>query len=465
MEKNIWGHISLGAFHRSHQASYIHDYNYLGQDKWFIHSTGMLSSDNELIQKMKNQNNQYSLMTRSGTKDELMNIESISETYFLPEEWNKIIEVYSAPETKVVSITVTEKGYYYDSNRKLRVDLEQITSEDLEKCPKNVYSVLLRVLQKRISTDLKLTILSCDNLPENGDLTKKLLFEYLSIHKEKFSPELKGWIKNNVSFPNSMVDRITPVVTQETINLVNKSLSKTDECPVVSESYREWIIENNFLNDFPDLQKVGVKIENEVLPYEVMKVRLLNGSHSALSYISFLLGYTDVDKALADPLVYRFVNEYMIHDVLPTVPKVNGVNLPEYVETLLKRFSNRSISDKVQRLAQDGSEKIKNAILPVLIENLKASRSNKYIYFAIATWIKYLKGTDEKGLKIKIDDSNLSQITTALQKKDFIVEFLSIKDIFNNILEEYPQLSEEVSAIYYEIDVSGVRSSLQKLLK
>jgi mannitol-1-phosphate/altronate dehydrogenase len=297
-----------------------------------------------------------------------------------------VLERLSDEEIKILSLTVTEKGYCYDNNKNLDQTNEFIQYDIINlSAPKTILGYIVAGLKNRKDNGKKpFTVMSCDNLPENGHLTQKLVLQFAEL----IDTQLAQWIKENVAFPNSMVDRITPVTTDDIVDTIKAKFQIDDAWPVVCEDYIQWILEDNFCNGRPPLEAAGVQIVDNVEPYEKMKVRLLNGSHSALSYLSYLMGYREVDKAMADPLISNFVRSYMDQDITPTLPNVPGIDLDEYKDKLIKRFSNPAISDQVQRLAEDGSQKIPNAILPCITHQLETGGSIKYTILALAGWFR-----------------------------------------------------------------------------
>lgn len=452
-------HISLGAFHRAHQAVYMDDYLNQFSESWMIVGVGLMPHDINLIQAMQSQDNLYTVLQRSSEQDQCRIIGSIKETVHGPSHPEKVIDFISDKNIKIISLTITEKGYWYNDEKNLDVKNILIAQDILLKeNPKTIYGYILKGLQaRRAKNSGPVTILSCDNLPGNGELTRHLLLQFASAADSS----MVDWIKQSVSFPNSMVDRITPATTPVISQIIHEKYQIDDKCPVLCENYRQWIIEDNFIASRPGLDKVGVQFVKDVEPYEKMKVRLLNGSHSALSYIAYLMQYRIVDKALSDPLIVQFIQNYMKEDITPTLSQVEGIDLIEYQCTLLQRFSNSSIQDQIQRLAEDGSQKIRNALIPPLLHQLQTKGSIQHLVFALAAWYRYLNAVDEQGQAIEIKDPLKNILIECAQQHSQEPRFLfEIENLFDRELLQYPNFLYLFKKYITSIHAVGIRQAL-----
>lgn len=457
-------HMSVGGFHRSHQALFVHEYLNLHPENWMIFGVGCLPSDDVLVAAMGAQENLYTLTERSGTDDVIKLIGSIKEFVHAPSNPQTVIDAIASNETHIVSLTVTEKGYYYDTSGNLDMSHPMVAGDLADGAvPKTAMGLLFAGLEQRMSAGgTPITVMSCDNLPGNGNLTKRILLQFCDAK----NPEVHSWIEANVSFPNSMVDRITPVPNEQTVALVAEKFGINDPCAVASESFIQWILEDNFIAGRPQLEQVGVQFVDEVEPYEKLKVRMLNGSHSALSYVSYLMGYRDVDVAMSDPLIADFVRRYMDEDITPTIPPVPGVDVDLYKTTLIQRFSNPAIRDQVQRLAMDGSQKIPNAIVPPLEIQLENGGSIRWMAFAIAGWYRYLRGIDEAGVKIDIVDPLAGKLIDAASTEPTdATPLLTMTEIFGPKLGTNQQLVAATNTALQEINAMGMRDALIKTLQ
>lgn len=457
-------HMSVGGFHRSHQAVYLDEFlNQFGGD-WMITGVGLLPQDIDNLKILEKQDSLYSVLERSPDGDHVRIVGSMKDVIHAPSNPKAVIEKIASPEIKIVSLTVTEKGYYYDDKRNLNAAHPAIQNDsELPEAPQTAYGYLVKGLQLRRANNAgPVTIMCCDNLPGNGHITEHLLMQFVAIA----DPSLADWIRENVSFPNAMVDRITPVTTDKIREILKSNFNLNDGWPVVCEDYIQWIIEDKFIAGRPALENVGVQFVAEVDPYEKMKVRLLNGSHSALSYVSYLMGYREVDKAMADPMISKFVRAYMDECITPSVPDVPGIDLDAYKDKLISRFANPSISDQVQRLAEDGSQKIRNAIVPPLEFQLKHNGSIKWIALALAAWFRYLQGTDEKAQPIEIKDPMAETLSSRarIDGKN-PAGLLGVDEIFGSRLIGENRLVQEMGKYLEEIHSTGMKATLEKALR
>ena len=456
-------HMSVGGFHRSHQALYIDDALNAGATEWGICGVGLLPQDKDNIQALADQEGLYTVLERNAKADTARIIGSMKEVMHAPSNPQAVLDRMINPAIKILSLTITEKGYYYDPQGNLNTEHPAVKNDlDLSNTPQTVYGYIAQALQQRNAQNIPaFTIMSCDNLPGNGHLTQRLVLEFINL----VDTELAQWVKENVSFPNAMVDRITPVTTTPIVQIVNSQFLIDDAWPVICEDFKQWVLEDNFSNGRPPLDTVGVQLVADVEPYEKMKVRLLNGSHSALSYLSYLMGYREVDTAMADPLISKFVRSYMDSDVTPSVPNVPGIDLDAYKDKLIERFSNPAISDQVQRLAEDGSTKIPNAILPCISYQLKNDGSIKFAALALAGWFKYLTAIDEDSNAIEINDPRAEQLTSAITANpQDPTQILAISDVFGTKLPANADFLKALNAAMKSLHNHGAKATIQAYL-
>ncbi len=455
-------HMSVGGFHRSHQALYVHDLMEKSPSNWLISGIGLLPSDTTNINAMAEQDALYAILERNAKQDVVKICGGIKEVLHAPSNPAAVMERLLDDNVKILSLTITEKGYCYNQQGDLDLTNANIQN-DLKSPdePKTAYGYIVGALARRRQKGMKpFTVMSCDNLPGNGHLTQKLVLQFAA----EIDSGLRDWIKDNVSFPNSMVDRITPVTTQAIVDIVANDYGIQDKWPVVCEDFRQWVLEDKFCNGRPALEEVGVQLVADVEPYEKMKVRLLNGSHSALSYLSYLMGYRRVDLAMADPLIAQFVRAYMDHDITPSVPDVPGIDLAAYKDKLIERFANPAIGDQVQRLAEDGSQKIPNAILPCIEHQLQNGGSIKLAALALAGWFRYLSGTDEKVEAIEIKDPAKDKLQGRIKvSPQDPTGVLGIEEIFGR-LGGNAKLIEEVRTALESLYAKGARQTVTDYL-
>lgn len=404
-------HMGVGGFHRSHQAVYTDDLLNLAASleaksgapspdvkRWGIVGIGLMDWDRKMYNILKEQDTLYTLLSRGHTGSEARVVGSIVDFMFAPDNHQAVIDKLSHPDTRIVSLTVTEKGYCQDVNGDLDQENAFVKSDlqgDLA-TPKSAIGMIVAALRKRKAEGTKsFTVLSCDNLPENGDKIKHVVLQMAGL----VSAELRSWVETNTTFPNTMVDRITPMTEVEHIELVARDYMVKDGWPVIAEDFKQWVVEGNFVDGMPAWDKVGALVVDDVKPYEFMKLRLLNGGHSCLSYMSVLCGYNYVDDAMADPLISNFISSFF-SEISPTLLPVPGVDTITYQKKLVERFGNPYIKDKLTRLAEDGSKKMPNTLKEGVIELTAKGLPTTVIALSNAAWIRFMTGELETGFPI-----------------------------------------------------------------
>jgi len=401
-------HMGVGGFHRSHMAVYCDDLLQQGGD-WGICGVGLLDVDSSMRDAMCGQDGLYTVISRDATGSEVMVVGSLLEYIFAPEQREAVLGKLTHADTKIVSITVTEKGYGHDPiTGSLDLDHPAI-KHDLEhpRQPISAGGLIVEALRQRHEAQQgPFTVLSCDNLQGNGHIAKQVV---LQLADTVGPTGLRAWIEENATFPNSMVDRITPATEDKDREWLAENHGVQDAWPVVCEQYRQWVLEDEFCTGRPAWEDAGAMFVADVFPYELMKLRLLNTSHSALAYLSYLADHRSVDGAMGDASVGGFVAAYM-GEVQPSCLPVPGVDIAEYKGVLCERFANPGVKDQVQRLAEDGSTKIGNQMVPIVLDNLKAGRSNECLAASMAAYMSYMTGLDMHGAPIAIKDAKLDTL-------------------------------------------------------
>ena len=407
-------HIGVGGFHRAHEAVYLDDLMALGAGrKWGICGVGVRPADAAMRDALVPQDCLYTVVTRSAEGDAARVIGSLKRFLFAPEQTEAVLEALAAPETRIVSLTITEGGYNFSpatgefdgENPDVRHDLKDPAH------PVSVFGFLAEALdRRRRAGSAPFTILSCDNVPENGDMARKTLLAFAALRNPALrDPALRDWIAARAAFPNSMVDRITPQTTDADRAMVREEFGIEDDWPVVCEPFRQWIIEDKFSNGRPLLERVGVQFTTDVHPYEMMKLRLLNASHSAMGYLGFLAGFPFIHEIMADDVFREFIKRLMDQEVTPLLAPVPGIDLAEYKGTLLTRFANPAIKDQTARICLDGSSKVPKFLLPSLREAAGRGPS-ALLTLALAGWLRYLRGVDGQGRAYVIDDPRADEL-------------------------------------------------------
>ncbi|MDR0601305.1 MAG: mannitol dehydrogenase family protein [Treponema sp.] len=462
-------HIGLGHFHRAHQAFYIDELLGRGHAAGTgIFEVNLVADPFPLAEISRSQDYLYTLVCRGDSGDETAAITgSIAGYLNAVSDSRGVVERLAAESTGVISLTITEKGYYYDAAAgEMAWDTEPV-KHDLEhpETPSTAAGYLAAALDlRRKNGGGKITIMSCDNFPSNGKVLRNCL---LSLCR-KIRPGLVSWIEENAAFPCSMVDRITPATSPGIIRHIEERYGIADRWPVCSEDFRQWVLEDNFSRpansgfDPAMLAEAGVQVVKDVEPYELMKIRLLNGSHSALAYPAYLMGFRGVAEAVSDPLLRRYIRGKYMEEISPTLHAVPGMDLPVYKDTLIRRFSNRNIADTILRLAAEGSKKIPNFIFNPLEEALERNLPHRAVVFALAAWTRFLAGTDENGEDIPLDDPLASVLSGAARgARENPEQFLRTAGIRRGELAA--ALAGEFKASLEAIYQKGTRAALQAL--
>lgn len=458
-------HIGVGGFHRSHQALYLDDYFHLnpGSD-WGICGVGLLDYDYDrrMRDALLSQDCLYTLVERSPAGDRARIIGSITRYLFAPDNRQAVIEALADPKCRIVTLTITESGYYYIEGSG-NFDVNHPTMQhDLQHPdqPIGTYGFLTAALRMRRKQGLApFTVLSCDNVQGNGDMVRKMLTTFTQMR----DPALANWIAECVAFPNCMVDRITPLTTPADIKMVAE-FGIDDAFPCVAEPFIQWVIEDTFCAGRPDWESVGVQMTNNVHPYEMMKIRLLNASHMLIGYLGSLSSYTYVYEVMADPLFQQAVAKLM-DEVTPTLQPVPGIDLDGYKKTLIERFSNPKIRDQLPRLCLNGSAKIPKFVLGSLRDQLQLGGSINYLSLTVAAWCRYLVSHDEQGQPIAIDDPLADILTQRASLNELDPKpLLSISEIFGDLVQS-PRFVEAVTNQLRSLHEFGAKGTLVRFLQ
>lgn len=457
-------HIGVGGFHRSHQAYYLHQLiEKHKSNHWAVCGVGLREADRKMCDVLQKQDGLYALVTQYANGKELCEvIGSIPEYLLAIDDSSLVVEKMAHLNTKIVSLTITEGGYNFNpttghfnfENPDIIHELEHPDE------PRTVYGFLTASLRKRRANGLPpFTVLSCDNIQHNGNMARNMVLAFT----KKQDPELANWIAKEVAFPNSMVDRITPVTTAETIHHIKERFGVEDEWPVVCEPFIQWVIEDTFCNGRPPLEKLGVQFVPDVTPYEKMKIRLLNAGHSILGIPGAIHGHPTIDACMQDAVFAKFMRAFMDKEVTPILNNVAGISIEDYKDSLETRFSNPNIKDGVSRICSESSAKLPKFLIPTLQENLDKEGSIKYASFLLAAWCYYSdKGVNEKGKPLEIIDAQKEVLHGFAQKTEGNwTAFLEQAEIFGDIIKNERFINEytlAVQAIYRTQDVRSLMS-------
>ena len=453
-------HLSVGNFHRGHMAVYLDELFELGEDlNWAIVGAGLRPSAKNMRESLMAQDYLTTVVELSPSAISARIISCMID--FLPSNPEAIIEYLSDEKIRIVSMTITESGYYIDSKTgKFAAGHQDMVADGASPdSPTSLFGVLVKALRLRRDTGAApFTVLSCDNLPGNGNMTRQTVVGLASLS----DPKLAQWIADTVAFPNSMVDRIVPATTNRELLLVKNRFGVSDNLPVIGEPFRQWIIEDQFPSGRPQLEKVGVEFVTDVRGYELMKLRILNAAHASMCYPAALLGHHFVHDAMADPDIVKWLQVLLKREAIPTLKPLPKVDYYQYLDNALERFSNVKIADTISRIAEEGSERQPKFILPTVIDALDNGACVDGFALEIAFWCIYCRGKDEQGNRIKIEDIKAPELLKfAEDSKIRSSAFLEYTDVFGSIGKN-TALSEPFGYWLRHIDQFGVRAALQE---
>ena len=430
-------HIGIGSFHRSHQAYYTDQLlNNQEVTDWGICGVALLDSDRNMFNTFQAQDCLYTLMVtqQDGTLEARI-IGSITGCLFAPDNPEAVLNKMADPAVRIITLTITEGGYNFDSATGEFLIGEPSIQWDLNnpETPRTVFGYLTQAIQRRKLQGLRgLTLQSCDNIQENGNILKKMLLSYVSAAQ----PDVADWIEDEVSFPNSMVDQITPATSLADIGKLRSLYGIADGCPVVCEPFIQWIVEDNYSVGRPGWESVGVQFVQDVRPFEKMKIRLLNAGHSLLGFSGTLSGCKTIDETVRVPLIAKLLSKFMDEEVTPLLGNIEGINIGEYKKSLFQRFGNPNIKDQLTRICGESSAKIPKFLLPTINENLERNGRISCGALVVASWCRCLELDGTPGCDFAMQD----QMIGALKEKAKAssegdpLAFLKIEIIFGNLV-------------------------------
>jgi mannitol 2-dehydrogenase len=451
-------HIGVGGFHRAHLATYIDELCADGNTDWAIVGAGVLAGDATMAETLGSQDGLYCLITRGSSETTTQVIGSIVDFIHAHPDPEPLIAAIGAADTQVVSLTITEGGYPIDDRTGLYLADHPMAG------PTSAVGLIAAGLQRRQHNGgVALTIMSCDNIMSNGTVTRTAVLG----EAERLDADLVRWIEQEVSFPNSMVDRITPATADRDRAWLADNAGINDAWPVVTEPFRQWVIEDRFAGDRIPLESLDVIVTDDVEPYEHMKLRLLNAGHSCLAYLSALLGHEHVHTAMADPAISSYVRGFLDLEAHPALPPVAGIDLEEYKDSLIERFSNPEIADQISRLCLDGSAKFPKFLLPTVRDNLQAGGGVALAALGLAGWCQYLTGMAEDGSTIDVaaDPDLESAVSFATAALDDPASFLGFSTVFDSELASSAPFATAFADAVQALRTKGVRSSIESVLE
>jgi mannitol 2-dehydrogenase len=437
-------HIGTGHFHRAHQAMYIDRLLRQGlAHEWGICGVGVMPGDWTMRDVLTDQDGLYTLILEKpdGSRDAHV-IGSIIDYRYAPDDPESALEVLAAQSTRIISMTITEGGYRDPDGP--------------------AFALIVEALDRRRRRGIAApTIVSCDNIENNGEIAARAVL----ANAESRDPELAEWVGDHVQFPSSMVDRITPATTLQMAKEVRRDFGVNDRWPVVAEPFTAWVLEDKFADGRPPLEQAGVLLVDDVAPYELMKLRLLNAGHQCLAYFAHLCGFEFVHEAAGDPVFADFLLAYFESEAIPTLPPVPGIDLHEFTRTLIERFANPGVRDTVARLCAFSSDRIPKWLIPVICDNLASDGSVRVAAAVVASWARYAEGTDEWGEPYEVVDQLAdSLIPIARTQYENPTAFIEITAVFGDLAHQ-PRFVQAYSWALDSLHRKGARATLEALVR
>ncbi len=462
-------HLGIGAFHRAHQAVYGDDLLAAGHHNWAICGASLRGPG--VRDQLAPQDGLYTEAVAGPEGESLRVIGAVREVFFAAEDPGALVTRLADPQTRIVSLTVTEKGYCHDpASGALQHDHPDIR-HDLQhpEQPRSALGFLLAGLRKRYEEGRKpFTPLSCDNLPHNGTTLHGLMLEMA----EAADPALARWIEAEVPFPSTMIDRIVPATTEADRRRIAEKLGLRDEGVVVCEPFRQWVIEDRFADGRPPWEEAGAEMVGDVAPYEEMKLRLLNGSHSLLAYLGYLCGHETIADTMADDTLRNLARTFMDREAGPTLKLPPGADLEGYKGALIERFANPGLQHRTWQIAMDGSQKLPQRLLGTIRDRLQAGQPIDLSALAVAGWMRYVAGKDESGQDIDVRDPLAAKLARAFAEGEgdaaqTVTAFVALQEVFdpdlagNSALRQ--ALSEALGRILAVGSARAVKATLARI--
>jgi len=457
-------HIGFGAFHRAHQALATDKLAAQGSD-WGYCEVNLNSGT--LIQALRQQDLLYTLTEMADESLHTRVIGVVTQAlHGKGDGIEAVIEAMSQPEVAIVSMTVTEKGYcYMPSSGKLNPDHPDIVHDLANPTePRSLPGLILAAIIRRRQRNLPpFSVMSCDNMPENGHVTRNVITQLAERH----STELADYIQTHITFPSTMVDRIVPAMTDAAFDTLAARLGSRDPVAVEAEPFFQWVIEDNFVNGRPAWENAGAELVSDVLPFEEMKLRMLNGSHSFLAYLGFLAGYEHISDCMADASYRQAARALMLQDQAPTL-RTQGVDLEAYADSLIARYENRAIKHRTYQIATDGTQKLPQRLLDSARWHLRKGTSCDFVLLGVAGWMRYVSGVDEQGQSIEIRDPLKDQLADIVANSEEgaarVKALLGLNAVFGDDLLKETVLVSRVTELYLQLVQQGARATVQSLV-
>jgi fructuronate reductase/mannitol 2-dehydrogenase len=455
-------HISVGSFHRSHQAVYFDDLARLGHTGWGLIGVGLRRP--EMREALGHQHGLYTVVSRGRAGDRARVVGALRRYLFAPDDGPALGDALANPRTRLVTLTITGTGYGVDpaTGALSPTDPAALAESADPTQPRTAIGLIVDALDRRRKAGrAPFTVLSCDNVPDNGRIARTAVAGRAALR----DPQLAAWIEEHGAFPSSMVDRITPQTTEADRELVARQFGVLDRWPVITEPYSEWIVEDEFSNGRPPLDEVGVRFTNDTRPYALLKTRMLNASHCALGHLGSLAGYGRTDEAMADPLFFRYLERMMADEIAPLLPRVPGIDIDSYRRTTLERIANPALGDQLERLSRAASGKVPRHIVPSIVSARERGGAHALLTLALAGWLRYLRGMSERGRPLLLDDPlgpHLQEL--ALEGGTDPRALLAERGLFGALSGD-ETFAAELEDVLVALERHGVRATVQDHLR
>ncbi|MFI5012554.1 MAG: mannitol dehydrogenase family protein [Hyphomicrobiales bacterium] len=456
-------HLGVGAFHRAHQAAYVDDVLGSGDRGWGIVAASLRSP--ETRDALGPQDGLYALAVRSAETETLRVVGAIQRVLVAPENPAALLAAMADARTRIVTLTITEKGYCHDpATGELNEDHPDIRA-DLAKprSPRSAIGFLAEALRlRRAAGTLPFTVLTCDNLPANGHTVRRVVARHASMLDADFG----AFVSGEVAFPSTMVDRIVPATTQADRDRVSHGLGLTDAWPVITEPFSQWVIEDRFTLGRPGLEACGAVLVADVAPYETMKLRLLNGSHSTLAYLGYLAGHETIAAAMADAPFAALVANLMDQETGPTLSLPAGVDVESYKRSLIERFRNKALRHRTWQIAMDGSQKLPQRLLAAARERIAEAAPIPRIALGVAAWMRYVTGIDEKDAPIDVRDPLAERLralsdTAGRDAERLSGALLGVREVFGDDLARNERFAAPVTTALSLLLRAGAKEAVR----
>lgn len=451
-------HLGLGAFFRAHGAIFVQEAMTASGGDWGILGVSLQSP--EMRDRLMPQGGAYQAVEMAPGGERVVHVQSVQGVLVAREDPAAVLAAMADPGVRIVSLTVTEKGYCHQpATGWLNPDHPDIAHDLARPLPRSAPGFLVRALAaRRAAGVVPFTVLCCDNLPENGKVVRGVVLDLA----RRIDPALADWIADQGRFPSTMVDRIVPATRPEDIARVAALTGRADAAPVLHEPFRQWVVEDDFVGGArPDLGAVGVQLVADVTPFEHMKLRMLNGTHSSLAYLGYLAGHETIADTVADPALADYVHRLWAAEIIPALEAPPGVDLPSYAEALFQRYANPAIRHRTWQIAMDGSQKLPQRILGTLAANLAAGRRSPGLILAVAAWMVYVRGTDLGGQPIDVRDPMVDTLRAAASGPDPVGALLALRAVFPEDLAA--RLEAPLRSLHASLLASGVSRALAAL--